>query len=64
MEKNVGKVDQMIRYALAVLLTILTIVFTTWWLLIPAVLLVVTSFVGQCRLYKLLGINTCKLKQK
>lgn len=64
MEKNVGRVDQIVRYALAVVLTILAIVFTTWWLLIPAVLLAVTSLVGRCGLYKLFGINTCKLKQK
>jgi len=64
MEKNVGRIDQIVRYAIAVVLTILAIVFTTWWLLIPAVLLAVTSFVGRCGLYKLFGINTCKLKQK
>lgn len=64
MEKNVGRIDQIVRYVLALILVVLAIVFSTWWLLIISAVLVITSFVGRCGLYKLFGINTCKIRQK
>ena len=36
--KNVSMNDRYVRYTMAAILIILAIVFTTWWLLIPAVI--------------------------
>lgn len=63
MEKNVGKLDAIIRYGLAAVLVVLAIVFQVWWLLIPAAIAVLTAALGRCGLYKLIGVNTCKVKQ-
>lgn len=60
MKKNVGKTDQYIRYALGVIFIVLAVVWT-WWMLIPAAISIVTAAVGRCGLYKLIGINTCKV---
>lgn len=62
MKQNVGKVDQAVRYILAIILVILAIILDTLWLLIPAVILAFTAAVSFCGLYKLFGVNTCKIK--
>lgn len=61
MKQNVGKVDQAVRYIVAIILVILAIVLDTLWLLIPAVILAFTAAVNFCGLYKVFGINTCKI---
>jgi heme/copper-type cytochrome/quinol oxidase subunit 2 len=61
MKQNVGKVDQAVRYILAIILVILAIILDTLWLLIPAVILAFTAAVSFCGLYKLFGVNTCKI---
>ncbi|MFW5842247.1 MAG: YgaP family membrane protein [Bacillota bacterium] len=61
MKQNVGKVDQAVRYIVAIVFVVLAIVLDTLWLLIPAVILAFTAAVNFCGLYKLFGINTCKI---
>jgi preprotein translocase subunit SecF len=62
MQKNVGKIDSYIRYGIGVVLIVLAIVWQ-WWLAIPAVIAIATGFLGTCGLYRLFGINTCKIKE-
>jgi len=65
MEKNVGAKDKTIRAIAGVILLGLGI-----WIqgvgglvcAIAGVILLFTAVTGFCTLYKLLGINTCKLK--
>jgi hypothetical protein len=64
MKRNVGRIDQIVRYALGAILVVVAILTQIWWLLIPAAIAVVTAAVGRCGLYKLFGINTCKLNPK
>jgi len=64
MQNNVGKVDQTIRYVIAVILIVIAIILEVWWLLIPAIILGFTAAVSWCGLYKIFGINTCKFDKK
>lgn len=66
MEKNVGKIDKIVRIVFALVIAYLdyteAITGTTSWVLsIVALVLVVTAFIGFCPLYKALGINTNKV---
>ncbi len=65
--KNVGNVDKIVRIALAVLSVVLGIVFINiLWLAIVlfafAAIMVFTSVFGVCPIYKLFGVNTCKVE--
>ncbi len=60
MEKNVGKLDQQVRYVLAALLIILGLITGAWWLYIIAVISAATAAMSFCGLYKVFGINTAK----
>lgn len=64
MKKNVGKVDQIIRYVIGAILIVLSFVLPLYWLLIPAVIAIATAYFGMCGLYRLFGINTCKYNPK
>lgn len=61
MKKNVGKTDTYIRYALGVVFAVLAVLWQ-WWMVIPALIAFATGYFGVCGLYKLVGINTCKLQ--
>lgn len=67
MKKNVGKVDQIVRYVLAALFVVVGILLLNSILWLSIVLFVlaaisaVTAAIGFCGLYSLLGINTCKV---
>ena len=63
MKKNVGKVDQIIRYILALILVVLAVVLEVYWLIIPAVISFGTALFSFCGLYRLFGINTCKIEE-
>ncbi|MDO6429511.1 DUF2892 domain-containing protein [Flavitalea sp. BT771] len=68
MKKNMGDVDRALRIVaagLAVILYSLGIITGTIGavLLVLAGIFLITSFVGFCPLYKVFGINTCKLKK-
>lgn len=60
MKKNVGTIDSYIRYGIGIVFIVLA-VFYSWWLLIPAAIAIATGALGTCGLYRLFGINTCKL---
>jgi hypothetical protein len=65
MKKNVGSIDKVARIIIAAVLaavvisSIITGTLGIVALLIAAVLLI-TSLVGFCPLYRILGISTCK----
>jgi hypothetical protein len=65
MKKNMSRLDRIIRVALAVLVAVLYfagILSGTWAIILGllAVVLLVTSLVGTCPLYAILGISTQK----
>ena len=65
MKKNVGKWDRIIRVAIAIIIAVLyfaNIITGTWAtiLLVLGLVLLLTSLVSVCPLYKLLGISTRK----
>ncbi len=66
MKNNVGKVDQTIRYILAIVLIVIAVIFEGpfFWLIIPAVILGFTAAISWCGFYKLFSINTCKFDKK
>jgi len=63
--KNMGTLDRTIRVAIAVVIAVLYFSgnlsgLTATILGILAVIFVVTSFVGFCPLYTVIGLSTCK----
>ena len=69
MQKNMGNADRIIRIILAVIVAFLyydKIITGTLGivLLILAGIFLLTSLVGFCPLYKLVGINTCAGNKK
>ena len=67
MKKNVNNIDKGIRVAIAALVAVLyyfdVITGTLAYVLMGVgIILLVTSLINFCPLYRLLGINTCKLK--
>lgn len=68
MKKNMGTADRIIRSAAAIAFGLLYFTGTvtgTWGivLLVLGGVFVLTSLVGTCPLYSLLGMNTCPAKQ-
>jgi hypothetical protein len=61
MKQNVGKKDAVARIILAAVIAIAGYYFKTWWGLL-AVVPLLTGMFGFFPLYKLFGINTCKIK--
>ena len=66
-KNNVGNLDRMIRYFLALVSVIVAIVigpFSGWSIALYALatMLVVTGTVGFCGIYALFGVNTCPCK--
>ncbi|TVR43017.1 MAG: DUF2892 domain-containing protein [Bacteroidia bacterium] len=69
MKKNIGATDKIIRLIIAIILIVIYfsgIVEGTWAIIFPiaAIVLAITTITGFCGLYPLLGINTCKVKEK
>ncbi len=69
MKKNMGTADRIIRIIIAAVVGFLyynnTITGTLGIvLLVLAGVFVLTSLIGFCPLYKLVGLNTCPAKQK
>jgi hypothetical protein len=67
MKKNVSNLDKGIRVAIAALVAVLyyfdIITGTLAYVLMGVgIILLVTSLINFCPLYRVLGINTCKLK--
>jgi len=64
LKKNVGKVDQIIRYIIGAVLIVLAFVLPLYWLFIPAAIAIFTAVFSFCGLYRLFGINTCKIENE
>jgi hypothetical protein len=60
MKKNIGAMDKWIRVGSGALILVLGLVFKSWWGLV-GLLPLVTGLVGNCPLYTLLGMSTCKV---
>ena len=68
MTKNMGSADKLLRVLIAAVVGILyymdKITGTLAYVLMAiAIILLVTSLINFCPLYRLLGINTCKIKK-
>ena len=63
MGKNVGAADKTVRIIIAVLIAAAGYYYNNWWLYLIALLLLITALFGFCPIYKMFGINTCKLKK-
>lgn len=61
MQKNVGNTDRMIRIIAGIIILALGAYYGSWWGLVGLIPLF-TGITQSCVLYKMLGINTCKLK--
>lgn len=59
MNKNMGSTDRSIRMPLGILIIMAGFYFQSWWG-ITGLILVVTSFIGICPIYSILGITTRK----
>lgn len=64
MNKNVGKTDQIIRFVIALASFSLFFVLTMPMKLLGLIGVVplLTAIFGFCPLYKLLGMDTCRIK--
>lgn len=67
MKTNIGDVDKIVRLSLAILVGVLfyaEVINGTVALILGvlAAALFITSFIGFCPLYTILGVNTCKRK--
>ncbi len=61
MNENVGMVDRLIRFIIAIIFIILGFMYTPWWFIVAAIALI-TALLGWCGLYALFGWNTCNVK--
>jgi hypothetical protein len=70
MKQNVGRLDKIIRLIIAGILAIVGVFFLTsspelaLGLFVGAGILAMTAVLGQCGLYRILGIDTCPLDKK
>ena len=65
MKKNIGSADRITRLLIAAVIAVLYFTNTITGifgnvLLIFGAVFILTSFIGSCPLYSLVGINTCK----
>ena len=58
---NVGTIDKLIRYALGIGFLVFAIIYQQWLLLIGTAVMIGTAYLGFCWLYKLFGLNTCRV---
>lgn len=66
-QKNVGQTDRMIRGIVGIIGIILFFTIAgglKWLALIVGIVMLATALLGTCPPYAILGINTCKMKQK
>ncbi|MDV4143522.1 MULTISPECIES: YgaP family membrane protein [Shimia] len=61
MTRNVGTIDRALRIIVGIALLLLPITGGSMWGLIGIIPLA-TGLMGNCALYSILGINTCKAK--
>lgn len=58
-EKNMGTLDRIIRFVLALAVTTVAIFFQLYELIVLSVFLVFTVVTSFCGVYKLFGLKTC-----
>lgn len=68
MQKNLGKIDAILRILIGIVLAYLfynNYITDTLGIVLLSIsgVLVLTGFVGWCPLYKVLGIRTCRTKK-
>lgn len=70
LQRNVGSIDKLVRYGLALVLVVIGILVWNSSMALSIVLflfsiaLTLTALFSFCGLYSLFGINTCKLEKK
>lgn len=60
MKCNVGNADKTIRIAVGLILIVLSLLGTIGWWGYLGIIPLLAGVVGNCPLYTLLGISTCK----
>lgn len=68
MKKNMGGTDRIVRFIIALTIIVLYIngnIYGTAGivLLLLSGILIITSFIGFCPLYKPFGLSTCKMEK-
>jgi len=68
MKRNMGKIDKIVRFTIAVVIVLLVYYeliegALSYILLTVAAVFVLTSLTGFCPLYGLFGLNSCKMKK-
>lgn len=69
MTKNVGSIDRLIRAIVGIVLVLLPFVtgfgagsaILTWGAVAVGAILAITAVTSMCPIYRVLGINTCKI---
>ena len=62
MKRNVGNLDRIIRIAIGLVLVGLSLTGSIGWWGYLGIIPLLAGVVGNCPVYTLLGISTCKLK--
>ena len=60
MKRNVGNADKTIRIAVGLILIVLALLGTIGWWGYLGIIPLLAGVVGNCPLYTLVGISTCK----
>ncbi|MBN2224977.1 MAG: DUF2892 domain-containing protein [Deltaproteobacteria bacterium] len=63
MKKNVGTVDQIIRFIIGAVIIAAGYYYGSWWGLL-GLLVIATATFSFCPAYVPFGISTCKVKKK
>ncbi len=63
MKKNVGTVDQVIRFIIGAVIIAVGYYYSSWWGLLGLLVLATATF-SFCPAYVPFGINTCETKKK
>lgn len=59
---NEGPIDRALRTILGVVVLVIGVLNSLWYLIVIGAILLFTAITGFCGLYALLGINTCPRK--
>jgi hypothetical protein len=63
MKKNVGSVDQVVRFIIGAVIIAAGYYYNSWWGLLGLLVLATATF-SFCPAYVPFGINTCETKKK
>jgi hypothetical protein len=59
MKPNVGSTDRIIRLIVGIVIILIGAILNSWWGLI-GVFVFLTGLVGQCAVYRIFKMSTCK----